>query len=168
MENEVWKDIADYDGLYQISDKGRVKSIGYGKERILKPAKVGSGYLFVNLYKNGEKKQFLVHRLVCQTFIHNPYNLPEVNHRDENKTNNSVENLEWCDRKYNNNYGTHNQRMAEKLSKPVLQFTKDEKFVKEWKSTKDVERNLGFNHSLISACCLGKYKFGYEYIWKYT
>ena len=168
MNDEVWKNIEGYEGIYQVSNQGRVKSIGYGKERILKPAKVGSGYLKVNLWKNGEKKQFLVHRLVCQTFIYNPYNLPEVNHRDENKTNNYVENLEWCDRKYNNNYGTHNQRMVEKLSKSVLQFTKDGKFVKEWKSTKDVERNLGFNHSFISACCLGKYKFGYEYIWKYT
>ena len=167
MNNEVWKDILGYEGLYQVSDKGRVKSIGYGKERILKPANNGRGYLLVGLCKNNEKKHFLVHRIVAQAFIPNPNNLPEVNHRDENKENNRVENLEFCDRKYNCNYGTTKQRMIKKLSKTVLQYSKDGKFIREWKSTKDIERNLGYSHSFISACCRGKYKSGYEYIWKY-
>ena len=157
MKNkENWKDIEGYQGLYQISDKGRVKSLYFGKERILKPGNNGQGYLHVILCKNGKMKYYKVHRLVCQTFIPNPNNLPEVNHKDENKENNSVHNLEWCSSKYNINYGTHNQRSAEKRSKPVLQFTKDGIFVNEWKSTIDVQKNLGYACGHISNCCNGK------------
>ena len=166
-ENEVWKDIKGYEGHYQVSDKGRVKSVKFGKERILKPVRDTKGYLAVQLCKNGEIKRCFVHRLVAQTFIQNPNNLPHINHKDEDKTNNSVQNLEWCDSKYNNNYGTHNQRVAEKRSKPVLQYTLDCEFVKEWKSQSDVERNLGYSQRNISACCRGKYKSLYGYVWKY-
>ena len=120
-EEEIWCPIRGYEGIYEVSDQGRVKSIGYGKERILRPGRNTCGYLLVGLRKNREQKWYLVHRLVAQAFIPNPDNLPQVNHKDENKTNNSVQNLEWCDRKYNCNYGTRNQR----ISKPVLQFTKD-------------------------------------------
>ena len=169
---EVWKDVSGYEGLYQVSDKGRVKSLWFGKERILKPGKLKKGYLQVSLSKNREMKGYKVHRLVCQTFLPNPNNLPEVNHKDEDKTNNKVENLEWCDRKYNNNYGNHNQKVFEKttngkLSKPVLQFTKSGEFIQEWKSTMDVKRNLGFDQGHISQCCLGKLKSAYGFIWKY-
>ena len=169
---EIWKDIVGYEGLYQVSNLGRVKSLKYGKEKILKPANIGRGYLKVNIWKNGEQNQYLVHRLVGQSFIPNPNNLPEINHRDEDKTNNRVENLEWCDRKYNNNFGTHNQRVAEKmtngkLSKTVLQFTLEGNFVKEWKSTRDVQRNLGFDQGHISQCCTGKRKSAYKFVWKY-
>ena len=165
--NEVWKYILGYEGLYKISNKGRVKSIGYGKERILKPANNGRGYLKVDLCKNGDKKWCLVHRLVAQAFIPNPNNLPEVNHLDENKENNRVENLEFCDRKYNCNYGTTKQRMIKKLSKTVFQYSKDGEFIKEWKSVMDVERNLGYAQTNISSCCLGKYKSAYGFVWRY-
>ena len=164
---EVWCPVKNYESLYAVSDQGRVKSVGYGKERILKPGRNSRGYLQVNLWKNGEMKPYRIHRLVAQTFIQNPYNLPEVNHKDENKENNSVQNLEWCDRKYNNNYGTHNQRMAEKKSKPVLQYTKSGEFVREWKSTHDVKRNLGYSNGNISSCCTGRYKYAYNFIWKF-
>lgn len=172
MNNEVWKDIEGYEGLYKISDKGRVKSIGYGKERILKPANNGRGYLLVGLCKNNEKKHFLVHRIVAQAFIPNPQNLPQVNHQDENPSNNSVENLEWCTAKYNNNYGTRIQRINEKntngkCSKPVIQYTKTGEFIKEWKSTMDVKRNLNYDQGHISACCNGKRKSANGFIWKY-
>ena len=172
MNNKVWKDIEGYEGLYKISDKGRVKSLKQGKEKILKPLCDRLGYLFINLYKNGDMKKCLIHRLVAQAFIPNTNSLPQVNHKDEDKTNNKVENLEWCSAKYNNSFGTRIQRVAEKMtngktSKPVLQYTKDGKFVKEWKSTHDIERNLGYDHSLISACCRGKYKSAYGYVWKY-
>ena len=171
MNNEVWKDILGYEGLYQVSNLGRVKSIGYGKERILKPGSC-RGYLFVSLCKNHKIKYCRIHRLVAQSFIPNPKNLPMVNHKDENPSNNSVENLEWCDAKYNNNYGTRIQRVNEKntngkRSKPVIQYTKTGEFIKEWKSTKDVERNLRYGHSQISACCLGKYKSAYGFVWRY-
>lgn len=166
MEEEIWCPVKNYESLYEVSDQGRVKSIGYGKERILKPAR-HTGYLRVYLYKNGEMKTYKIHRLVAQTFIPNPDNLPQVNHKDENKENNFVQNLEWCDQKYNNNYGTRTQRQAEKLSKPVLQYTKSGVFVREWKSTRDVERNLGYLHDHISSCCTGRYKSAYNFIWKF-
>ena len=167
MEEEIWCPVKNYENLYEVSDQGRVKSVGYGKDRILSPGRDKGGYLLVGLYKNGERKWYLVHRLVAQTFIPNPDNLPEVNHIDEVKTHNSVMNLEWCDKKYNNNYGTHNQRMADKKSKPVLQYTKSGELVKEWKSTRDVQRNLNYNQSNISKCCTGKLKSAYNYIWKF-
>ena len=169
---EIWKDIEEYEGLYQVSDNGRVRSLKYGKERILKPERCKNGYLRVNLCKNEKQKHFLVHRLVALTFITNPNNLPQINHKDEDKTNNSVQNLEWCDQKYNHNYGTINQRISEKmtngkLSKPVLQFTLDGKFVREFKSGMDIKRNLGYSCGNISSCCLGKRKSANGFIWKY-
>ena len=87
---EIWVPIKGYDGLYEVSDQGRVRSIGYGKQRILKPKRNKGGYLRVNLYKNLAVKMCYVHRLVTQAFIHNPANLPQVNHKDEDKTNNKV------------------------------------------------------------------------------
>ena len=164
---EIWCPIKGYEGLYEVSDQGRVRSMKFGKERILKPMRNTCGYLQVQLWKNGEQKMYLVHRLVAQTFTPNPDNLPEVNHKDEDKDNNSVQNLEWCDRKYNINYGNRNQMVSMKLSKPILQYTKSGKFVREWKSTYDVERNLGYFHNSISYCCNGKHKSAYGYVWKY-
>ena len=160
---EIWCPIKGYEGLYDVSDQGRVRSLKFGKERILKQLRTPKGYLLVGLRKNRERKMCKVHRLVAQAFIPNPDNLPEVNHKDEDKENNSVQNLEWCDRKYNVNYGTRNDR----CSKPVLQFTKDGEFVKEWKSTNDVQRNLGYFHNYISNCCNGKCKSAYNFIWKF-
>ena len=170
-EEEIWCPIKGYESLYEVSDQGRVRSLKFGKERILKSGRDGDGYLLVGLHKNGVKR-CRVHRLVAKTFIPNPDNLPEVNHKDENKENNSVQNLEWCDRKSNCNYGTRNQRSAKSrmnnnLSKPILQFTKDGELVREWKSTRDIERNLGFNHGNISLYCNGKRKSAYGYIWKF-
>ena len=117
---EVWKDIKikkngiiyDYIGLYQISNKGRVKSLNYcrsGKEGIIKPRKCNSGYFMVKLAKNGTKEDFLIHRLVANAFIPNPNCLPLINHKDEDKENNNVDNLEWCDDAYNNTYGTYRE-----------------------------------------------------------
>ena len=169
MENneEKWKDVKDYEGHYQVSDKGRVKSLKQGKERILKPERNKFGYLDIGLRKNGEHKKFKVHRLVAIAFIPNPDNLPQINHKDENKENNKVENLEWCDVKYNNIYGTRIQRINEKISKPVLQYTKSGEFVRKWKSTQDGQRNLGYAGSSISRCCRGKLKSAYGFVWKY-
>ena len=167
MKNEVWKDIKGFEGHYQVSDKGRVRSLKYGKERILKPERTHNGYLRVGLLKNRNRKMFMVHRLVGQAFLSNPHNLPQINHKDEDKTNNRVENLEWCDGKYNMNYGTRTQRVTEKVSKTVLQYTKTGEFVKEWKSTHDIERNLGYSKGNISSCCTGKLKWIYGFVWSY-
>lgn len=182
---EIWRDIKDYEGLYQVSNWGRVKSLGNGKsnnskERFLRPGKDGCGYLQICLCKNGKTKMFLVHRLVATAFLENPNNLPEVNHKDEDKTNNFVGtpendyrdgNIEWCYGEYNKNYGSRNERISKtmtngKLSKKVLQFTKTGKFVREWPSANECGRN-GFNHGHIVLCCNGERKTHKGYIWKY-
>lgn len=113
---EIWKEIDD---RYSISNLGRVKSNYANKERILKPYKNHYGYLMVDLRSPNNRKTISVHRLVAIAFIPNPNNLKEVNHKDEDKTNNCVDNLEWCDTKYNCNYGTRNKRKAEKCKKRI-------------------------------------------------
>lgn len=186
---EIWKDISGCEGKYQVSNFGRIKSLkdkyGNYREKILKGSKDKDGYLIVSLYKEGKMNNFKVHRLVAQTFIDNPNKYPCVNHKDENPANNNVENLEWCTHKYNTNYGTCIQRRkantdykevgrksAEKLlnrkdqSKIVLQFTKDNVFVREWESTAECGRN-GFYSSAVSKCCIGKRKTCGGFIWKY-
>lgn len=169
MTKEIWKPIKGYEGLYEVSNTGKVKSLG-GKrtkkyESILKQVKTNC-YLQVTLCKDGKIKNCRVHRLVATAFLHNPENLPEVNHKDENKENNRVDNLEWCSRKYNNNYGTLRERMVKKLSKPVLQYTKTGEFIREWSSTHEVGKN-GFRQGNIVNCCNGKLKTAYGFIWKY-
>lgn len=169
MKKEIWKDILGYEGLYQVSNFGRVKSLKFGKERILKLTKDKDGYLIVNLYKAGRIKTVKVHRLVAEAFLPNPDNLPLINHKDEDKSNNIVSNLEWYDVKYNTNYGTRNKRIGKsntngKRSKPVLQYTLDGKFVREWESYRECKRN-GFNH--VSECCRGKLKSCGGFIWRY-
>ena len=162
MIKEYWKPVVGYEGLYMVSNWGRVKSIKFGKERILKPVTNSSGYLLVGLYKNNIEKKYSVHRLVAEAFIPNPYNLPQVNHRDENKLNNNVDNLEWCTNEYNINYGTRTER----YSKSVLQYTLDGEFVGEWPSTRECGRN-GFNQGSVSACCRGELKTHKGFIWRY-
>lgn len=160
---EEYKDIEGYEGLYQVSNLGNVKSLDNDKERkdkILKPAKLKNGYLQVTLCKEGKRKIYKIHRLVAQTFIENPNNLPQINHKDEDKTNNHITNLEFCDRKYNCNYGTRN----EKLSKQVICLETGVVYP----STMEVQRQLGFTHSTISKCCTGKYKQAYGFHWKYV
>ena len=166
--NEIWKDIKGYEGMYQVSSEGRVKSLKFGKEKIMKNNKSEDGYLYANLYKDRKMKNFKVHRLVAQAFIDNPDNLLEINHIDEDKANNRVDNLEWCSRDYNINFGTRNEKVFYKLSKPVLQFTKEGEFVCKWGGTRQIERELGYYHTNISECCKGKYKTAYGYIWKYA
>lgn len=118
MKNsETFLSVPGYDGLYEVSNLGNVKSLRSGK--ILKQSNDSHGYKMVSLTKNGKSRCFGIHRLVAMTFIPNPENLPEVNHKDESHDNNSVENLEWCSRKYNLNYGTYRERMsAIKTGKP--------------------------------------------------
>lgn len=154
-----------------------MKSLNYNhtnESRILKTRKQRNGYLLVNLNKKGKSYFFLVHRLVAEAFIPNLDNLPQVNHIDEDKTNNRVENLEWKSPKDNCNHGTRNERSAKtrtngKLSKQVLQYTKNGEFVKEWVSSSEIERKLGYNKSAISRVCLGNTRLkSYKgYIWRY-
>lgn len=114
---EVWKDIDGYEGKYQVSNLGRVKSLNYnrtGEEKLLKPLENKCGYVRVVLYKDRRAKNYLIHRLVAETFIPNPNNYPIINHKDENKQNNKVKNLEWCTYEYNNTYGSTIERAVEK------------------------------------------------------
>lgn len=181
---EIWRTVI-YDGelyesLYQVSNWGRVKSLGNGgthkTSRILKPVKSKKGYLQVLLYKNGKRKMCKIHRLVAETFLENPENLPEVNHKDENKTNNLVGtpennykdgNLEWVSHRENINHGTRNERVAKALSKPVLQLSLSGELIREWTSIEECGRN-GFNKGCVCNCCKGKLKThkGFRFMYK--
>lgn len=192
---EIWKDIEGFEGRYQVSNLGRVRSFVVPEKagRILKQAFDGKkNYLFVGLHKDGKVKQISTHRLVAFAFVPNPNNYPQVNHINEIKTDNRAENLEWCTIKYNSNYGNAKQNMIKSrqsnpnyrqsleqgqqtrnrlgvsgAEKPVLQFTLDGEFIREWKSATEAERQTGISHTGISLCCRGKYKQAKGYIWKW-
>ena len=163
-ENEVWKDVVGYEGLYKVSDRGNVYSVvrisSIGRRiggLILKPRSLRNGYLHVNLCKNGKVKTKSIHRLVAEAFIPNPNNFPEVNHLDENKINNELSNLEWCTSKYNSNYGTSIERIVKKTSKKVRAVNIKTGEVIKFKSTAEAQRK-GYNHA--SSACRGVYKSG--------
>lgn len=179
---EEWKDIIDYEGMYQVSSEGRVKSLKYGKERILKPASETGGYLQITLLKNGKSKHYRIHRLVANAFIPNIENKPEINHIDEDKTNNNVMNLEWSTREENCNYGTHNTRISKTLTNrtdqsiPIDMLTKNGELIRTFPSGKEAMRWLRANgfpkakNGAISSCCKGnpKYTHAYGFKWQYT
>lgn len=180
QEEEIWKDIEGYEGLYQVSNMGRVKSLERKakngmriKERI-KKVKLRKGYYALELSDvNGNKKTYNVHRLVAQAFLPNPDNLQCINHRDENTLNNMVDNLEWCTHKYNVNYGTCIERRSKKCingkrARKINQLTLDREFIREWASAREVQRQLGFSQAHISKCCNGKYRQSYGFIWEYA
>ena len=169
MKKEYWKPVVGYEGLYEVSNWGRVKSVNYnhtGKEKILKQNQIKNGYKSVMLYKDGNGKNYLVHRLVAEAFLPNPNDYKEVNHKDENKLNNSVDNLEWCTNEYNHNYGTINERISQSQSKPVLQYDLEGNFIKEWKSVTECCRN-GYNQGHVGACCRDERKTHKGFIWEY-
>lgn len=170
MENEVWKNVVGYEGLYKVSNLGRIKSLyNYNRNgsNILKP-KIKRGYYTVGLRKNGIRKWYLVHRLVAQAFIQNHNNYPQINHKNENKLDNNVNNLEWCTVLYNNTYGTRIKRVKDKTSKPVLQYDINMNFIKEYASLVDATKEMGLKStSCISLCCSGKYETSKGYIWRY-
>ena len=176
--NEEFRDVPNYEGLYQISNYGRVKTLqrevkntNYSyrivKEKILRESQCVNYYYYVILYKNQIPRPFRIHRLVAEVFISNPNKLPQVNHKDENKTNNRVDNLEWCSHKYNMNYGTSIKRTSEKHKKKVVQYNKQNEIVEEYNSLKEAEIKIGIDSSSIMRCCQGKQGTCGGYIWKY-
>lgn len=180
--DEIWKDIEGYEGLYQVSNLGRVRSLlrinrcfdktYIRKGKVLKGMSDKDGYSYVLLSKEGVQRKFLIHRLVAKHFILNPQNFPQVNHKNEVVNDNRLENLEWCDCVYNIRYGTGVKRRAELQTnkhgaKVVLQFTLDGEFIREFPSTMEIVRVYGFRQSHINECCLGKAKSSYGYVWKY-
>ena len=175
---------------YQVSNLGQILSLNFrntGRAELMNPWEDKDGYFKIGLRKNKKTDFILVHRLIAETFIPNPDNLPQVNHKiegDKGKTINMVffnedgsinkekSTIEWCDGKYNHNYGTINERISKantngKCSKPVLQFTLDGEFVREYPSTHECERN-GFEHSGVIRCCKGKQKThkGFKFMYK--
>lgn len=170
-EEEIWLPVKDYEGLYEVSNWGDVRSLNYnrtGRVQVMKPGMSRHGYLKVQLYKDGKDNKYFVHRLVAEAFLGNPDNLPQVNHKDEDKTNNAVANLEWCTAKENVNYGTGRARQAATVSRPVQQLTKNGTLVALWSSTMEAERVTGVNHRCIGKCCNGKRHTAGGFIWRYA
>ena len=198
---ETWKDIKGYEGAYQISSFGNIRSfdrfvksgirnnpIVKRKGCLLKLQTNSLGYKHISLYKDGVCKNINIHKTVAETFIpdktnfkYMPYeNIKNidieklvVNHKDENPSNNNVNNLEWCTQAYNINYGTRNKKLSkimrnyEKFSKKINQYDLEGNFIKTWGSIKEIWRETGYTRSAISKCCRGIYKKSKGYIWKF-
>ena len=165
--NEIWKDIIGYEGIYMISNYGNVFSMNNNKNKILKPIMDKDGYLTINLCNNGTRKKYRIHRLVAESFIENKEKKKTVNHKDENKKNNKVTNLEWFSFYENNNYGSHNEKISKSLSKKIVQLSLEYNLIKIWGSATLVKKELGFNQGCISACCRGKLKKHKEFKWMF-
>ena len=167
---EEWKEVLGFDVLYEVSNLGRVRSRysedrGYSNEYVyLKPLDNGHGYLRFNWRMKKRQRTVYLHRLVAEAFLPNPDMLPEVNHKDENKANCRVDNLEWCDHKYNASYGTKNERMAEKRVKPVQCIETGVIF----RSARDAGKELGVTNTAISNCLKGRSKTAAGYTWRYA
>ena len=171
--NEIWKSVPNYDGIYEVSNFGNIRNVSVmGAYRNLVLVRDKDGYAIVTLCKNNKQSSKRVHRLVALAFIENPLNKPQVNHKDEDRWNNCVWNLEWVTSRENNNYGSRNIRLAKsKLNtncKAILQCDLNGNPIKKWVSISEVERQLGFDHSALLRCCKGRYKSSYGFVWKYV
>lgn len=187
-EIEIWKDIQGYEGLYQVSSLGRIKSlnrykqakndsISSFKERIKKLQLSYKGYLMVTLSRNKERKTFFVHRLVALAFLPNTENKPHIDHIDTNKQNNNVNNLRWVTPAENNNNSLTKEKLKnfrDKMksgdysrSKIVLQYSLSGDFIKEWTNITTIHKEMNYNPSCISECCNNKQKTAYGFLWKF-
>ena len=172
---EIWKDIPGYEGLYQVSSLGRIKSFNdskkyYGKPfHYLHPTISTKGYAQVTFYdKNKTRHKTTVHRLVATMFIDNPYNYPCINHKDENKLNNRVDNLEWCTYKHNNNYGTARLRARITKSRPVSQYTLEGIWIASYATPSIAADLLKCDRHRITDCCSGKTSSALGYLWEWN
>ena len=164
FDNEEFYDIPGYEGLYYVSKSGKVGSFCKGEFKVLKPMNNGHGYLFVRFWKDGEVLSFYTHRLIAITFLENENNFEDVNHKDENKENNALENLELCTRGYNNNYGTRNARSGKAVGRAVICVETGETFP----SAADAARKYGISRSGIVRVCNGRYKTCKGFHWQYV
>ena len=168
---EEWKDIIGYEGLYEVSNIGRVRSNHSGTWKIMKQSIRKGGYKKIFLRKNKERKSFFVHRLVATAFIPNPDKLPFINHKDENPSNNNVENLEWCTHLYNMTYGTCQERARTthlEKTPSILMYDKEGVLNAVFNSVVEAEKETGIPHSNIISCCKGRLKTAKGYVWKYS
>lgn len=166
---EVWEDIRGYEGCYQVSNIGNVRSLNYrrtGQVKLLVPKENNCGRLWVDL----KGKPFLIHRLVASAFIKNDLGLPEINHKDENPKNNNVDNLEWCTGDYNKREYLKNHTGGRKKTriKPVIQIDSSGSIVKRWEDPRTIVNETGMNQWSITQCCDGKRKTAYGFRWQYA
>lgn len=167
---EVWKDVVGYEGCYQVSNEGRVKSLPVKSRTKFFSGKVLNlfidkcGYEAVTLSRKPHK----VHRLVATAFIPNPGNLPCINHKDEDKTNNKVENLEWCTYKYNSNYGTRNKRISQNGGRKIIQYDLNGNEIRRWNSIVQAANYYGVKRTTICGCCANRQHTSCGYVWRYA
>lgn len=153
---EIWKEILGYEGLYEVSNLGKVRNKKTG--RILKLRGNKKKYWRIVLCKDGVCKEYKLHRLVAQAFLPNPQNFPQVNHKDENPDNNIVSNLEWCTALYNVRYSQ---------AIPVLQYDLQGNFIREWGGENEAADALSIPQGNICKCCQGTRNYAGGFIWKY-
>ena len=174
---EVWRPVRDFEGLYEVSNLARVRSVEryvqFGRSQrfieshVLTQQPMPTGYLTVSLKDKKRKVSRTVHRIVAEAFVPNPNNLKDVNHKDEDKTNNLPSNLEWCDRKYNINYGTGKYRKTESYRKPIEQLTIDGQHVAYFESARQAARVTDYKQSRLWEALSGKRQTAYGYRWRY-
>ena len=180
---EIWEDIPNYEGLYQASNLGRIRSVDRYKEVIIKnqygeykrtkffksyvlKQQTYMGYKCVQLHINGKYKWEKVHRLVAKAFVPNPENKPQVNHIDGNKSNNCVENLEWCNQSYNTKHAYKNN-LIKHYKIEINQYDLEGNYIKTWESAKEIEKKLKIKNSQICRCCKNENLTAGGYHWKY-
>lgn len=178
-ETELWKDIQGYEGYYQVSNFGRIKSLSrflnyvdgqvrFMEGKIIQPRICVAGYALLNLHKDGKQLTVQVHRVVALHFLERTSFELIVHHIDEDRLNNKVENLEWVSRSFNTLYGDSPKKIANSKKKSIIQLTLQNEVVKIWESAKEVEDTLGFNKGHLGEVCSGKHKTAYGYLWKFA
>lgn len=182
--SEEWRDVIGWEGVYQVSNSGNVRTVQHeylrrgriclANSHLCKQVLDKDGYARVHLRYNGKSSTVPVHRLVAIAFIPNELNFPMINHKDEDKLNNNVYNLEWCDATYNNNYGCRSKKASEALrnrsdtSKRVSQYDTNGVLIRIYPSLKEIKRIFGYDPSFMRNACNGMHKTAYGYVWKFN
>ena len=169
-DSEIWRDVVGYEGLYQVSNLGRVKSLrgrSNHKNDIFLKIQTNKGYKRVSLCKNDVLKHYPLHRIVAEAFVPNIDNKPQVNHIDGDKSNNKASNLEWCTSRENRKHGIQIGLIKVK-GKRVNQYNLNGEFLKMWETLSSAAKECGVHTSHIASCCKGKFRQAGGYIWKYV